>query len=292
VGRWAELTLGDIARSLLRYRPAVVAVAVLVLALQLLPDRGGRVVPTGAQAGGESAVGGPRIGGGSGGAATTTSTPVGADVGAGAGTGDDGAPFSSSSSFAGGDGFGDSSSSSSSSTSGEIVGGSSGDSSSSGDDGFSSSFGTEETRPLRVVEYGWATATAGTPLAASDVPDGTMPVGKRIGRDDKLSFVRLDGTTTDLVLSEASSGQRTPPAGAIGVQACQSTEADWTPGGGKTFDEAPAYDSTQCVAGVRSADGQWRFDLTRFIPRTDRRGFVLVSTPDAAIDFQVAFKPN
>jgi hypothetical protein len=143
-----------------------------------------------------------------------------------------------------------------------------------------------------ILASAWATSTAGVPSAASGVPDGTLPVGKRVGQDDKRSFVRLVGTATVLALAEEATGSRTPPTTATGplaVQACQVT-ADWEPAQGETFAQAPAYDSSRCVKGVRSDDGSWRFDLGTFATRTDRRGFALVPTSDAAVDFQFAFK--
>ncbi|HMC52876.1 MAG TPA: hypothetical protein VKI64_08965 [Acidimicrobiales bacterium] len=142
--------------------------------------------------------------------------------------------------------------------------------------------------PLSVTAKGWASREAGTPLAADDVPDGTLPVANRVGQADKASFVRLSGTDTTLTLVEDPSGNRSL-AGAGAVQACRIT-APWTPADAMSFDQAPAYDSTTCVAGTHPDASTWSFDLTSFADRAGGNGFALVPAPSAPVDFQVTFK--
>lgn len=141
--------------------------------------------------------------------------------------------------------------------------------------------------PLRPTVTAWATATAGTPFADLDVPEGSLPVGTRLGQQDKRSYLMLTGTSTTLVLREDETGARAAET-AI-VQACQIVDAGWEGGEAKAFDEAPEHDPAKCVSGSRGGDGNWSFDLSSFAAPTDERGVALLSGPDAPIDFQVAF---
>jgi hypothetical protein len=277
VGRLSDVTLGDLVRGAGRYRPALIAVVVLLVGLQLLPARPGKLTPTGAPSDLASG-GGPQVGSGATPTAASTSTTFGPTTTE---------PFASSSTSS----FGSFSSSDTTVPSSD-TGSSSSFTFSSSDTGTSATTTTAPVRPLSIEASAWATQTAGTPLASNGVPDGTLPVGKRVGQDDKRSFVRLSGTTAILALAEDSSGNRTPPStatGPVGVRACQVT-ADWDPAQGETFAQAPAYDTSRCATGARSDDGSWRFDLTAFFTRTDKRGFALVPTTDAAVDYQVTFK--
>lgn len=298
MGNLADVTLGDIARAIGRYRPFLVAIAVLLVALQVLPERAGdRVVPIGRQGEDAGTAGGPDIGSdedsaaGDGEGGDTEGVPEDD-----AALGGDGAAFEDGGAFEEDAGFeddefafdGDDSDGGSDFEEVEDDAGAGGESDGDGEFG---SLEDDQFVPLFVSDFGWATVTAGTPLASSDVPEGSMPVGKRVGQDDKIAYVRLIGTADVLELPETSGGQRTPPVGDIGVRLCQSEDADWTSGGGKTFDEAPSYDDGACVDGERSEDGVWTFDLSRFDDPEDRRGFVLVPGPDSAVDFQVAFNP-
>jgi hypothetical protein len=299
VGRLGDVTLGELARAIARYRPAAVALVVLLVALQLLPDRTPRVLPLAERQAGRGVVEAEAAGG-----PDVAPDDDGADEdGSGApgdeddfSFGEDDVAFDDGDDSFGEEGFFDDEESfededfsyedEDDSSFGDEDGSSFGD----GEEG--ASLEDDVVLPLSVMEYGWATATAGTPVASSEVPEGTMPVGRRIGQDDKISFVRLIGTERVLELHEASDGQRTPPLGTIGVRLCQSTDANWTGGDAQTFDDAPAYATDQCAAGQRSDDGVWRFDLGSFADVEDHRGFVLVPAEDAAVDFQVAFEPH
>lgn len=145
-----------------------------------------------------------------------------------------------------------------------------------------------EPVPLAVAAALWVSRTGGTPLAATGVPAGSLPVGKRATLLDKASFVRLSGTTTTLALTEVAEGTR-GSATAAEVAACQVLEDDWEEGQAKAFDAAPGYDPATCVTGKRDDDGTWTFDLSAFPTRTDARGLALVPTAAAPADFQVAF---
>lgn len=142
--------------------------------------------------------------------------------------------------------------------------------------------------PLRPSQTAWATASAGTPLAAIGVPEATLPVGTRLGGNDKVSFVLLEGTATELVLTEEAEGARgIEPAV---VQACRITVPGWGAGEAKSFDDAPTWDGEACAPGSRAEGGTWRFDLSAFDGRDDLRGFALVPGPGAPVDVQVAFR--
>jgi hypothetical protein len=145
-----------------------------------------------------------------------------------------------------------------------------------------------ETGPLRIEAAAWASQAGGTPLAEVGVPDGTLPVGTRLGQIDKASFVRLVGSETTLFLNEDPEGGRSA-AGPPEVKACRIDEPGWQELEGATFDESPSWSTTDCVDGESDGSGRWTFDLSGFADRTDERGFALVPTADAPIDFQVAF---
>jgi hypothetical protein len=91
-----------------------------------------------------------------------------------------------------------------------------------------------------------------------------------------------------LAVPELADGARTT-TGNVGISACQITAAGWPERENVASDQAPKYDATQCVAGSRSADGTWSFNLLTFPTRTDARGFALVPTGDS-IDYQVNLK--
>lgn len=149
-----------------------------------------------------------------------------------------------------------------------------------------------EPEPLRITESGWATAGAGAPLSgtpADDVPEDTLPVGTRVGQHDKISFIRLSGDDATLVLAEDASGRRGTSFETSPVEVCQITDAGWKPGEAQSMDQAPEYDADNCVAAQQQADGTWSISLFLFDDPTDQRGFALVPSADAPLDFQVTF---
>ncbi len=146
-----------------------------------------------------------------------------------------------------------------------------------------------EPEPVRIRASGWASATGGSPLGATDVPDGSLPVGNRVGQVDKVAFVRLSGDRSALVLAEDAAGRRGGPFDASPVQACQIVDAGWQAGEDQALADAPEWDPEACVAAQRGADGTWTIPLLAFADPTDERGLALVPAPDAPIDFQVAF---
>lgn len=149
-----------------------------------------------------------------------------------------------------------------------------------------------EPEPLRITESGWATAGPGAPLAgtpADDVPEDTLPVGTRVGQHDKISFIRLSGDDATLVLAEDASGRRGTSFETSPVEVCQITDAGWEPGEAQSMDQAPEYDADNCVAAQQQADGTWSISLFLFDDPTDQRGFALVPSADAPLDFQVTF---
>lgn len=142
--------------------------------------------------------------------------------------------------------------------------------------------------PLRVAGSGWASQGAGTPLASAGVPEGTLPVGKRLGQLDKASFVRLTGSGFELVLTEHPEGARGMEEPS--VQACEITEPGWPEEEAMSFEEAPEWDPDACAPGTRNDDGTWTFALAVFAPASEGPGLALVPGPEAPVDFQVTFE--
>ncbi|HVM07945.1 MAG TPA: hypothetical protein VM345_05765 [Acidimicrobiales bacterium] len=140
-----------------------------------------------------------------------------------------------------------------------------------------------------VREGGWATAGSSSPLSGAGVPEGGLPVGKRLGDTDKISFVRLGGASKALVLnvSTATGANRFPDAAK--VRACRILSPSWEAKPAQSFDAAPPYDRNACSIGEAQADGTWRFDLDGFSDAADARGFALVPADDAGSDFQLVF---
>ncbi len=158
-----------------------------------------------------------------------------------------------------------------------------------GSTGGSRSF-DDEDEALTIAAAAWASRTGGTPLGGTGVPEGSLPVGTRLGQDDKRSFIRLSGDAASLTLFpvEGEDGHRTPEEAVIRM--CQITEGGWEEAEGMSFDDAPPYDEEDCVDGVRNDDdGSWSFNLFLYVNATDNRGFAIVPGADAPLDFQVAF---
>lgn len=274
-----DLRLGEILDVLHRYKPVAVSVVVVLAALLVLPKPD--FVATSAT--GPNRIETPTLDG-QGESTSVDAAPV--EVFSGEGFGADAFGASTPSFVAG-----PSSDSSGFSGSGSASGSGSGSSFSGptpGADGASTTTTTAAPTPLRVRSSTWASRSAGTPLAATGVPEATLPVGTR-GSDDKLSFVRLSGTATILGLAEHPDGNRTN-AGPVAVRACQIKPSDWKAGAAVAFADAPAYDPADCVAGARSQSGVWLFDLSAYDSRADNRGFALVPGAGAGVDFQVAFR--
>lgn len=143
-----------------------------------------------------------------------------------------------------------------------------------------------------VREGGWATAQSTSPLATAGIPEGGLPVGKRLGDLDKLSFVRLAGASNALVLkvSDATGANRFTDQAK--VQACRILASTWQAQPGQSLEQAPPYDRNACAVGAVQADGTWRFDLSGFKDAADTKGFALVPAADAGTDFQLVFQPS
>ena len=286
MGSLADVRLGDIARALGRYRPVVITVGLILFVVALLPaPRRAALsalpsVPPPAQAAAGEAPAADA------GAAESTSV----DAGASSASGSDVTSSPSSSSSSSDSSFSSSDASSSDSFDSSDASGSSSEFRSPSSD-FSSTESTATTaapRPLTIAGAGWSSATASTPVGATGVPAGSLPIGKRIGQVDKFSFVRLQGEAAVLVLPEVTEGARTT-TGNVGISACQITAAGWPEQENVPSDRAPKYDPASCVAGSRGADGSWSFNLLTFTTRNDARGFALVPTGDS-IDYQVNLK--
>lgn len=143
----------------------------------------------------------------------------------------------------------------------------------------------EPAAPM-IVQTAWATRAAGTPAGSLGVPDGSLPVGNRVGQTDKASFLRLGSDRPSVALAVDQDG--TSGIGEPTVQACAITTATWEPLAGSSFDEAPEWDPDDCVVGVAGAGGdEWTFELGGI---DQRFGVALVPGPDAPVEFQIAFR--
>lgn len=142
--------------------------------------------------------------------------------------------------------------------------------------------------PLTVRGWGWATRLPATPLPTDSVAEGTAPVANRLGGVDRVSYLRLAGDQTELVLVEhADSAREALGPGQVAI--CPIVDEDWDEGPEQSFDDAPVWDTESCV-GASELDDKWTFDLSGFTDRTGDAGFALVPTVDAPADFQVAFE--
>ena len=148
--------------------------------------------------------------------------------------------------------------------------------------------GDDEPQPMRIVATAWASSTGGTPIP-SGVPEGTLPVGTRVGQVDKASYIRLSGDETMVVLNEVADGRRGSDFESSPVQACQITASGWQTGESLSFDDAPAYDAKNCTEVTFGGNGTWTIQLGQFESPADNRGFALVPSAEAPLDFQVTF---
>ncbi len=271
VDRFSEVTLGDIGRGLARYRPAAITVVAIIMMAAFLPGERARRGPL-------TATPPPAF-------APAPAAPPAAAAGgdpaftADAGTGEfavqPSGTFTTASSF--------------SSSSGAPAASFAGDEKAAAPDADIAKepggFAADEPKPLKVTARLYASLGSETPLATRDVPERSLPVGNRVGQEDKRSYVRLAGSERELRLTEAAGGRETrgPPL----VQACQVTDANWAEGEGVAFSAAPKFDAASCVLGARASDGGWSFDLSGFSDPTDQRGIALTVAPGAGFDFQV-----
>lgn len=151
---------------------------------------------------------------------------------------------------------------------------------------------TAASGPLRITRAAWASAQAGTPLAATGVPAGSLPVGRRPGFDaDKVAFVKLSGGASSLKLVPHGDSTGTRNGSGAAIQACRITTPGWEAAEGQSMEAAPAWDCGVAVLGKRADDGTWTFDLSIFPDRADDRGFALIPT-GSELDFQVSFVPG
>ena len=264
MGALSETSLGDITRAANRYRPVALTVGAVLIALAVLPEPKFRDNPLASTPSfGDTVEAADTSNGAAAPPAVADSPPVtvAPEV-----TFDE--EFSSD--FAAGDGtFGDESTRGFGATS------------------DTSSFDSSAPSRLMIVRSGWWSRTAGTPLAATDVPEGTLPVGKRLSQDDKRSFIELAGEESILQLKESPEGAR-QELGAAQLQICPLM-AEWEDAEGMT--ESPPFDANSCVAGSYGTGGLWSFDLTQFGNAAVWAGFAIVPGPNAPVDFQVNLLP-
>ena len=144
--------------------------------------------------------------------------------------------------------------------------------------------------PRSVVDAGYTSSTAGTPLSGPEVPEDSMPVSVRLGRIDKVSFARLAGTAPDLNLVLVDDGAANQLVALAAVQACAVTEPGWVlDSPGAPPEDGPTYDDQRCSEGIQTATGAWRFDLSDLGELDERAGIALVPTFEGPVSFQVTF---
>lgn len=143
---------------------------------------------------------------------------------------------------------------------------------------------------LSIIDSGYTSSTAGTPLAGPEVPEDGMPVGVRLGRVDKASYARLAGTGRMLRLRLVSDPAANQLVSLAAVRACVITEAGWVlPTPGAPPDEAPDHDPTRCVEATSEQDGVWTVDLAPLGDFDPLAGIALLPLYEAPSTFQVTF---
>lgn len=145
---------------------------------------------------------------------------------------------------------------------------------------------TSAPKPVEITTSLWASRSAGTPLASHGVPEKALPVGKALGQEDKVTFLRLSGSPERIELKEHADGQRSSATAAI--QVCLVKTPGWKSGEAVAFADAPERDCSVSVLGVRAESRSWSFDLRPFEGRSGD-GFSFAPAPGSPVDFQVAF---
>jgi hypothetical protein len=144
--------------------------------------------------------------------------------------------------------------------------------------------------PRAIVDSGYTSSTAGTPLAGPEVPQDGMPVGVRLGQVDKMSFARLSGSAPQLRLALVTAPGANQLELLAAVRACAVTRSGWTlPGPGAPPADAPSYDAHRCTDGVQQASGVWSFDLSRLGSINPAAGIALLPVAEGPLTFQVTF---
>ena len=144
--------------------------------------------------------------------------------------------------------------------------------------------------PLTVRESGWADANPSLPSTQPAVPENGLPVAvDATGQDQRRSFVRLAGGSTELRLQIGEAAAQNTPNAAT-VRACPITAATWKPARNQSFADAPAYDATTCVTAVREGS-LLVFDLASYGDPAQRPGFALVpAAPAPGAPYQLVLR--
>lgn len=143
--------------------------------------------------------------------------------------------------------------------------------------------------PLSVLESGYASSAAGTPLEQPPAGGG-LPITIAAGTMTKYSFLRLAGDETTLSLQESQSDNVN--SGTAALKMCPLTTSDWKGSPGQKMADAPKYDTGYCASGTRGSTGLWTFDLSGLAPIEGSNGFAIIPGPGTASTFQVVFKPT
>lgn len=149
----------------------------------------------------------------------------------------------------------------------------------------------------RATDPGRPPTSPGLPFP---VPANALPVGASGGEADKVSAVGIvldvDPTRFQrliLHLKEAGDPGANVGTNAAGIQACAIT-GSWSSVKDGAWANRPAAETSGCVAGSRSAEAVWSFDITPFAKRwldgsLAPNGVLLTETVNPPVTFQVAW---
>lgn len=145
-------------------------------------------------------------------------------------------------------------------------------------------------RPLTVVASGYASILGGTPLEQPPPGDG-LPVETVGGDVFKYSFVRLAGQGSAVRLRLLTDQGASINDTAAVVDMCHIATATWAATRGEALSAAPAYDSNDCHAAARDANGVFTFTFGADNP-ADINGWAIVPETANNATFQVTFAPK
>lgn len=142
--------------------------------------------------------------------------------------------------------------------------------------------------PLQVDDGGFASATAGTPLATLGVPEGSVAVALQAGQLDKVTYLQLSGMGTLSLAVDPNGGNRLEALAAI--QLCPAAPGAIVGRGDVTPQEAPQYDCAKTVKGVRDPAGTgYTFDL-KGLTAQQASSVAILPVSGTLSDFQIVFR--
>lgn len=145
-------------------------------------------------------------------------------------------------------------------------------------------------RTLAIAESGWARSRGITDVFPPAIDSGDLPVGATLGREDYRSFVRLRGDGLELRLAIVDDHPDNRGAETATIQACPNTTDAWVAGGDQAISDAPEFDLSHCVEGIRDGSS-FRFDLTGLAVEPDAGLSLLAGLSQTAPSFAVVLRP-